>query len=357
MKIFFALVPALFFAPGPALAAGPAAAPKADFSVREIGPLLVPSRSSFPVVGQGGNYSLALGEGKTLWLLNNIWTGELKEKGEVSLWGVVDGGLAVSESTSPYAAGAGLSYTVDENRWPLPLLTAEAADYSPVRKFWPRAGVRTSSGCFVFYSLMNNYGPQVYDNFRVGQGLAFSADPAGHYGMLQVGGRYAFWNDIEPAFGSALWPDRDGWVYVYGRVMTEPGKYSAALARVLPEDLADRDRYAYYSPGASSGPWTADAGEAAAVLEDMPDEFSVSYNEHLKKYLALYSGAEGGVLLRTGDYPWGPWTAPRSALACRKEEYCYGGKEQAAFSSEGGRRIFFTVEKKNLPRLYELEFK
>ncbi|MBU2573902.1 MAG: DUF4185 domain-containing protein [Elusimicrobia bacterium] len=337
----------------------PAAAPsRAEMLIKEIGPMLSPPISSFPVVGQGGNYSVALENGKTLWFLNNIWTGELKGKGEVSLWGIVDGGLAVLESTAPYSARGGFKYIADENRWPLPVFTAEFAEYTSVRKFWPRAGLKTNAGYYVYYSLMNNYGPQVYDHFRVGQGLAFSENPAGPYKMLKVRGLHAFWNDIEPAFGSALWSDRDGWLYVYGREMTEPGKYAAALARVKAENIADREQYVYYSLEASSGLWTSDISEITPVMENMPDEFSVSYNEYLKEYLALYSGAEGGaVLMRTGDYPWGPWGVPKNVLTCRKEEYCFGAKEQAAFSSEGGEKIFFTIEKKNMPYLYELEFK
>lgn len=371
-KNFRLLVPVLFLACGAVPAAqavkpgadaafqqgaGPAAAPGAGLSVKDLGPLLSPAVSSFPVVGQGGNYSLALEDGRTLWFLNNIWTGELRKKGEVSLWGIVDGGVAVLEATAPYSAGGKFGYVADENRWPLPVLSADMAEYASVRKFWPRAGVRACGGYYLYYSLMNNFGTQVYDHFRVGQGLASAAEPLGPYTMLKVGDRRAFWNDIEPAFGSAVWPDRDGWLYVYGRVMTEPGKYSAALAKVQPDSIADRDRYLYYSLEASSGLWTPDVGEATPVLDGMPDEFSVSYNEYLKKYLALYSGADGGALMRTGDYPWGPWSAPQSVLSCKKEEYCFGAKEQAAFSAEGGRKAFFTVEKKNMPRLYELEFK
>jgi hypothetical protein len=127
---------------------------------------------------------------------------------------------------------------------------------------------------------------------------------------------------------------------------------------VKAENIADRDQYVYYSLEASSGLWTSDISEITPVMENMPDEFSVSYNEYLKGYLALYSGAEGGaVLMRTGDYPWGPWSAPKNVLACRKEEYCFGAKEQAVFASEGGRKTFFTLEKKNMPYLYELKFK
>ncbi len=321
-------------------------------SVREIGSLLVPQKSSFPVVGQAGNYSLALENGRTLWFLNNIWTGELKVNGEVALWGIVDGGLAVLEATSPYAAAGNFLYVADENKWPLPVLAADFSEYVPARKFWPRAGLKTAGGIYAYYSLMNNFGPGGGDYFRVGQGLASARSPSGPYKLIKNRERCAFWNDIEPAFGSALWLDRDGWLYVYGRDMAEPGKYTAALARVRPENIADRDSYFYYSLESSSDPWSRDITELTPVMENMPEEFSVAYNDHLKAYLALYQDAEtGAVLLMTAQYPWGPWNGPKTALSCKKEEYCFGAKEQAAFSSEGGGKIFFTVEKKNMPYL------
>ena len=57
------------------------------------------------------------------------------------------------------------------------------------------------------------------------------------------------------------------------------------------------------------------------------------------------------------DYPWGPWKDPVKIMACSKEEYCSGAKEQPLFSLEGGKKIFFTLEKKNMPYIYELLFK
>jgi len=357
------LLPALH---GGLMAADPAAAksaavPASNFeiiSVKAIGPLLVPQRSSFPVVGQGGNYSVPLGDGRTLWFLNNIWTGELKDTGEVSLWGIVDGAVAVLAATSPYSAAGSLSYTVDENKWPLPVSPADLSEYSSVRKFWPRAGLKTGAGYYAYYSLMNNFGPGAYEYFRVGQGLAVSEKPSGPYKLLKNRESRFFWNDIEPAFGSALWADNDGWLYVYGRYAAEPGKYAAALARVKPEKLAEPAAYYYYSLDPAPGVWTRDVSEVSPVLENMPEEFSVAYNEHLKEYLALYFDPEAGeVSVRTAQYPWGPWGPRKKALSCGKEEYCFGAKEQPAFSAEGGKRVFFTLEKKNMPYFYELIFK
>jgi len=348
-------------AAGSSTAAAAQSGPAAGFelvSVKEIGPLLAPRRSSSPVVGQAGNYSMALENGRSLWFLNNIWTGELKDKGELALWGIVDGGLAVLEATSPYSAAGNFMYVADENKWPLPVLTADLSEYSAVRKFWPRAGVRTVAGSYVYYSLMNNFGPAGGDYFRVGQGLAEARNFSGPYKPVGNSEHYALWNDIAPAFGSALWLDRDGWLYVYGRQITEPGKPTVALARVRPEDIAAKDKYLYYTLESASDTWTTDIAELTPVMDDMPDEFSVAFNDHLKEYLALYFDQEAGeVVVKISPYPWGPWEASQKVLACAKEEYCFGAKEQAIFAAEGGKKIFFTLEKKNMPYLYEVSFK
>ncbi len=328
------------------------------FAISSGTPLLSQLASTGVVVGQGGNFSVQLKDGRSLWLLNNVMTGELRPDGQPAVWDIIDGAAAVVPSTSPYTQAGALRFVVNEAGLPLPLLSENAADYSPARKFWPRSGLCSAGKCYVFYSVMNNYGPGPYDYFRVGQGVASADNPAGPYKKAVYGTRYSFWNDVEPAFGSALLADEDGWAYAYGRVTTGPGDYAAALARVKPAQLPVREKYEYYSAEASSGPWTSDLSEASTFLENVPEDFSVSYNEHLKSYLAVYLDQETGfVLARTGRYPWGPWGEPFALLGCAPEDYCFGAKEQAGFSAEGGRKIYLTVEKKNVPYLYEITFK
>ena len=354
---------ALFFMAAaflPVLAVQASAQPKNPFPAFSLSggaPLLPQSPSTGAVVAQGGNYAVPLPDGRTLWLLNNLWAGELKPGGQAAVWGIIDGAAALSPSTSPYAQAGALAYVADENGWPLPLLSGDLKEYTQVRKFWPRSGLCSAGGCHVFYSIMNNYGPGPYDYFRVGQGVAAAENPAGPYVKARRAERYSLWNDIEPAFGSASLADEDGWVYVYGRSMQAPGEYGAELARVKPEGVALREKYSYYSLETASGSWTEDISEASVVLEGMPDEFSVSYNDHLKSYLAVYYEAEGGrVVARQARYPWGPWGEPAPLLACGKTEYCYGAKEQPGFSAAGGKKIFITLEKKNAPYLYEITF-
>jgi hypothetical protein len=328
------------------------------FSVSSGTALLPVPLSTGAVVGQGGNFSVVLEDGRTLWLLNNVWAGETRPDGQAAVWGIIDGAAAVAPSSSPAAQAGALAYAVDENGWPLPLLSGDIKEYSQVRKFWPRSGLCDGGRCYVFYSIMNNFGPDAYDYFRVGQGVASSEKPAGPYVKASKDGRYSLWNDIEPAFGSALWRDEDGWLYVYGRAPVSPGEYGAALARVKPGDLTSRDKYRYYTAEGSSAAWTSDLAEASEVLPGIPEEFSVSYNEYLKAYLAVYYDAAGQrVLARLAPAPWGPWGEPAQLLACAREEYCYGAKEQPGFALDGGKKIYVTLEKKNSPYLHEISFK
>jgi hypothetical protein len=346
---------ALVFLPAAAFAQ-PAAFP--DFSISSGTALLSRPSATGTVVAQGGNYYVPLHDGRALWLLNNIWVGEVKPGGETEVWGIIDGAAALVPSTSPYAQPGALAHVSDENGWPLALLSGDMKEYSQVRKFWPRAGFCAGGSCSVFYSIMNNFGPNPYDYFRVGQGVAVAEKPEGPYSKARAGTRYSIWNDIEPAFGSAVLPDEDGWVYVYGRVLTAPGDHAARLARVKPGSLASREKYFYYTLETDSGTWTRDISEASDVLPGVPEEFSVSYNGQLKSYLAVYSDpGDGRALARLAPYPWGPWGEPVELLTCAREDYCYGAKEQPGLAADDGRKIFITVEKRNAPYLYELNFK
>lgn len=340
----------------PALSAGGQAVRAfPDFAVSS-GPVpLAQQLSTGAVVGRGGNYALALPGGGTLWLLNDIWIGETGPAGD-AVWGIVEGAAALAESTAPFSQRA-VKYSLDENGWPLPLFGPDGGAYSQVRKYRPRAAAAAGGKYYVFYSILNNYGPDLYDYFRVGQGLAEADRPEGPYSR-STAAPAGFWNDLEPAFGSAVLDGGDGWLYVYGRAMNAPGEYGAALARVKPEGLADPAAYAYYSEGPDGGSWTADVSEASEVFEDAPEEFSVTDNAFLGGFLLVYSDPDtGSALARTAAYPWGPWSEPVTLVACAAGDYCSGAKEQGAFAAAGGRRIYLTIEKKNAPYLYEITFK
>lgn len=332
------------------------AAENLKFSVKELGPLSVQG-DEIPVLAHGGNYSVPFEEGgKTLWLLSNIWLGETKE-GAAHVWGVSDCGAAVLKTSSPYETRDNFEYFLDENKWPVSIFAPDAGENVSVRKLWPRSGLVSGTTFYVYYSIIHNYGTGAYDFFRVGQGIAFSDNPFGPYSRIRYKDNYALWNDIEPAPGMSVLAESDGWIYAYGRIETEPGRHALTVARVKPDEIVSREAYSYYSAEDSDGNWSRYAAESAPLLENVPEEFSISYNERLKKYLLIYFDAESdSTVLRTAEYPWGKFSEPVTLLTCSKEDYCYGAREHAEFSSAGGAKIFITIEKKNIPYFYEIHF-
>jgi hypothetical protein len=87
------------------------------------------------------------------------------------------------------------------------------------------------------------------------------------------------------------------------------------------------------------------------VMEGMPNEMSVSWNDHLGSYLAVHSlGLTGHVVGRTAPAPWGPWSEPVILHTVRPERaeplpyptLIYAGKEHPALAEDGGRVLYVT---------------
>lgn len=341
----------------------PVSSEKIDFTVRRIGPFFEKGKNAH-VLGQDGAYSIRVDTRTVLWLFADTWIGEIKPDGKQSVWGASTNGGAVSRSSSAYSLPGSLEYFQDENGWPVSVLTYGADENQSVRRLWPRHGLVSGDRVYVFYSLIQQFGPAQGEFAHVGQGVAYTGTKSpGTFVRLRSGNGYVFWNDVEPAFGSAALRDSDGWIYLYGRKLTEPGKYAMVLARVRDGDIADKSRYGYYGAGNSTAAWTSDISDAAFLFEDAPEELSVSFNDFLKLYVMVYSDASGrAALMRTADDPWGPWSGAAEIFTCnsaRPENVCYGAKEHPELSEEGGRTMFFTIinNKDSVPALYEMRFK
>ncbi|PXW35662.1 UNVERIFIED_CONTAM: uncharacterized protein DUF4185 [Williamsia faeni] len=102
----------------------------------------------------------------------------------------------------------------------------------------------------------------------------------------------------------------DGYIYQYG---TPNGRSGATyLARFLPQDILDLNKYEYFTNDAAAR-WSTDASNLAAVAPQPTGELSVAWNEYLKRYVMLnYSSDPGsGILIRTAENPEGPWSGPK----------------------------------------------
>jgi hypothetical protein len=102
----------------------------------------------------------------------------------------------------------------------------------------------------------------------------------------------------------------DGWLYIYGS--GEYRKSSVCLARVRPNDVADRSKLTYFAgvDAASRPRWSAHEADADFLFKhDTIGEFSVAYLKPVERYVMLYNaGTPRGITMRSAPAPWGPWS-------------------------------------------------
>ncbi|NLD85345.1 MAG: DUF4185 domain-containing protein [Actinomycetales bacterium] len=133
----------------------------------------------------------------------------------------------------------------------------------------------------------------------------------------------------------------DGYLYEY---LTPSGRQGAVvLARVTTEgsptvdalgadDLTDDtlldgvldpSGYEYWDGDAET--WTPEISRATAVMPAPTSELSVMWNEHLRKYTAMYSRGYDSVVMRTADNPQGPWSDATTLIDYSMLPGVYGG--------------------------------
>jgi hypothetical protein len=132
--------------------------------------------------------------------------------------------------------------------------------------------------------------------------LASSHDDGRTFQLLYELSRDKF---INVSFWSA-----DGWVYIYGS--GDYRKSSVCLARVKPEEIADRSRLRFFTGIGGDGlpRWSAAEADAVTLFhQDQVGEFSVAYLQPVQRYVMLYNAASPrGITMRSASAPWGPWS-------------------------------------------------
>ncbi len=141
---------------------------------------------------------------------------------------------------------------------------------------------------------------------------------------------------------SAFLKDGD-FAYEY---LTPSGRQGdARLARVRIKDGAGQEywqdfenprAYEYWDGGA----WVPDPRRAAPVLPAPVSELSVSYNQYLGRYVALYTNADNNIVMRQADSPAGPWSGEDVLLSSRSMPSIYGAY---VHPWSNGRDLYYTV--------------
>jgi len=117
---------------------------------------------------------------------------------------------------------------------------------------------------------------------------------------------------------------------------------SCTVARVNASEITNRSSYTFWD----GSQWVSDIRSAAPVISGPYAMFSVSWNEHLQRYLAVYMPAfSRKVMMRTSLSPEGPWSSPVEAFTAQTPangQSTYAGLEHVGLSKNNGRTLYIS---------------
>jgi hypothetical protein len=281
--------------------------------------------------GADGAYSIMLSNETILWLFGDTWIGQIKGGRHINA-SIVNNSIALQHGRRAVNASVEFYYGRTQNDKP-------AAFFRPRQDqswFWIYHGVRTSEGLFLFLMQMERTDEEAAFGFKmIGSWLGSIANPedpppAWHVRMQKIP-----WATFKASgnmfFGSTLLHVSD-YLYVYG-ITEDIGKgvhrKYMIVARVPETGLDDFDQWRFFG----NGRWTADPNQASRLCENMANEYSVSYQPELRKFIAVYSenGISRNIVARLAPHPYGPWSAPMPLYQCPevlwdKDFFCYAAK-------------------------------
>ncbi len=349
--------------------------------VRDLGAQLV--ANDYKMVGQDGAYSIELSD-STLFYFGDTLIGEREEN--KSLW-YIDGepvgpkdmsgrgtfekminntGLITKQKDLSFGLRK-YDYITEEDQLKqlVPLRDDEDPDWI---RIWCLHGIEIEDKLYLFYIKVKTIEEGVFPvNFEIiGSGVAVGNKKSWEFERLNFNGDDMIWKADQPHFAPVALKGNDGYVYLYGVLQDEAKIQNCYLAKCKINAIEDFGSYEYFD--AESGTWSKDINRISPVFSGMPNELSVSYNEYLQKYIAVFSlDLTGKIIMKTSENPWGPWNEEpvllHQVLVNRKYEIpyptlIYAGKEHPMLSKNNGKTIYVTyIEfEEYFPHLLEITF-
>lgn len=156
---------------------------------------------------------------------------------------------------------------------------------------------------------------------------------------------------IAPNFAQIYPLQVDDYIYLYG--LRGGRSDGTKLGRVHKDSIEDFEAYEYFTGLDDAGQplWRSGSNglryikqRDSAYVIDLPcGEMCVTYNEYLKKYIAIYQSGSN-LVYRTADAPWGTFSAPETILSTSSDmRQAYGAFTCPQLSDNGGQRIWIIV--------------
>ena len=334
---------------------------------RDLGPLFIENKVN--MIGQDCAYSVPLNETETFWGFGDTFIGKIDETGKRIVKQMPSNSGLICRTRDASNGLTDFSYLVGKDDHIRQLISFDRDESPDHYRIWGMDGYRVDNKIYWFYFRVRLRKNACWPyKFSVdGSGLAVADLPGFNFKRIQSNGSTLFWHGKEPCFGVAVYVDEElGLVYVYG-TQRHGKRQCCYLSRVPASDIEKVECYEYL---ASNHPkWSTDLRDAICLMQGMPTEMTVSFNEFLGTYLAVHSWLNDGCIVgRTAANPWGPWSDPFLLWTSKTElrnplvyngPVVYAGKEHPELARENGKIIYLTcVEfEEYYPRLIEVTFK
>ena len=149
----------------------------------------------------------------------------------------------------------------------------------------------------------------------------------------------------EPEFGTAAFVSA-GTLYVYGCGFdTNSSDIGCRLGKVDPSSAQNRSAWTFY---AGNGNWSSKVSDAVSVFSGGTGGLSVSWNNYLQLYVAVYSQVfSQNVMVRTSPNPEGPWSGESVAFVALTPSSgnVYDAHAHSEYDVNGGQTIFVSYSR------------
>ena len=289
-------------------------------------------------IGADGDYSVTLTNDTVLWLFSDTFIGEVRDGKRVNAR-MINNSVALQHGKDPARTTVQFFYGKSPDGKPAALITpADGRGW-----FWLYDGVLTKRGLFLFLmQIERSGGNSVFDFKHIGTWLGHVPNPFDPPTQWRVTQKRIPHETFSPEetrlFGSAVLKE-GGFVYIYGVAEPKGKGKSMILARVPEGKLDDFSQWRFFD----RTNWVAHHTNAAPICPNIANEYSVSYQPSLGKYILIYTenGLSPKILARQSDKPFGPWGNPIKVYQC--PEASWGGiffffpHPQPGFSAGPGR--------------------
>ncbi len=308
-----------------------ACAPRPDIDVNVLSGYEALFQREEGWTGADGVYSVALSNETILWLFGDTFIGQIKN-GRHENADLVHNSIGIQHGKQASTAEVEFHY----GRTPEGKPAAFILPVQPQGWLWIYDGVRTDQGLFLFMVQIDRTAENSVFGFRViGNWLGPVANPEEPPSSWKIQQHPIPWSRFsaegDTIFGSAILR-HEKYLYIYGtKEVFETGirrKYMI-LARVAQPEIADFDRWQFFA----GDRWVSDVSQTGLLCADIANEYSVSYQPALQKYISVYTqnSMSKTIVARTAPEPHGPWGEPIPLYRCPEEDwhaniFCYAAK-------------------------------